>query len=90
MRTTIAAKVAEQFLNAWAQRYGTPTYLLTDNGPRAVAKFFEVVYLMLAVRHLVTTAYHPQINGEAESFNRTLATRSRHYVSEHQSDWADF
>lgn len=90
VRNTTAAKVAEQFLTAWLYPYGTPTYHFTDNGPQFLPTIFEAVCGMLAVRQLPTTAHHPETNSQGELFNRALATRSRPYVSEHQTDWANF
>lgn len=79
-RTATGAKVTEQFPTAWVCSYGIPTYLLTDNGLQLVAKFFEAVCGMVAFRSLLKTAYHPQTNGHAKCFNRTLVTHLRHYV----------
>lgn len=90
MRRTTAAKVAEKFLTARVYPYGTPKYLLTDNRLRFVAKVFEVVCGILAVRHLLTTACHPQTNSQAEHFHKTLVTPLGHYVPEYQTDWEYF
>ena len=90
LRTTQAHQVAQAFLDAWVYPCGMPNILLTDNGPQFTAKFFDAVCGLLGCRHVLTTAYHPQTNGQAEKFNRTLATRLRHYVSEHQRDWDDY
>ena len=90
LQTTQAHQVAQAFLDAPVYPYGMPNTLLTDNGPQFTAKFFEAVCGLLGILHVLTTAYHPQKNGQAETFNRTLATRLRHYVSEHQRDWDDY
>ena len=66
------------------------SYVLTDNGPQFAAKFFEAVCIINGIKHVFTTAYHPQTNGQVERFNKTLAARLRHYVSEHQKDWDEF
>ena len=42
------------------------------------------------MRHYLTTAYHPQTNGQTERFNRTLVQRLRNYVEEHQRDWDEY
>lgn len=90
MKMTTAVKVAEQFVEQWIIPYGAPDYLLSDNGPQFVAKFFEAICTCLTIKHLTTTAYHPETNGQVERFNRTLVTRIRHYVAEHQKDWDTF
>ena len=85
--STKAPAVAQAFLENWVYVYGAPNFLLTDNGPQFVAKFFEAVCALLGVRHFMTTAYHPQTNGQTERFNRTILDRLRHYVAENQTDW---
>ena len=87
LKATKATDIAMAFLDTWVYVYGAPKFLLTDNGPQFVAKFFETICSMLGVRHFTTTAYHPQTNGQAERFNRTIVQRLRHYVAEHQTDW---
>ena len=64
--------------------YGAPQYVLTDNGPQFAAKFFDSVCALLGIRHYLTTAYHPQTNGQTERFNMTIVQRLRYYVEEHQ------
>ncbi|CDF38306.1 unnamed protein product [Chondrus crispus] len=90
LRTTTASVVASAFLDNWVYVYGAPRYMLTDNGPQFAAKFFDAVCALLGVRPYLTTAYHPQTNGQTERFNRTLVQRLRHYVEEHQRDWDDY
>ena len=90
LKKTTAAEVAAAFLENWICPYGMPEYLLTDNGPQFVARTFEFLTVMLGVVHVRTTAYHPQTNGQAERYNRTLVTRLVHYVSEHQNDWDQY
>ncbi|CAN8067637.1 unnamed protein product [Agarophyton chilense] len=87
LRPTTAPVVARTFLENWAYPYGIPNYLLTDNGPQFVSKFFEEICRALGTKHVTTTAYHPQANGQAERFNKTLVQRLRHYVADHQSNW---
>ena len=56
----------------------------------SLPKFFGAVCTLLGVRHYLTTAYHPQSNGQTERFNRMLVQRLRNYVEEHQRDWDDY
>ena len=86
LRTTTASVVANAFLDNWVYVYGATRYVLTDNGPQFAAKFFDAVCALLGVRRYLTTAYHPQENGQNEQFNRTLVQRLRNYIEEHHRD----
>ena len=90
LRTTTASVVANAFLDKWVYVYGARRYVLTDNGPQFAAKFFDAVCALLGVWNYLTTAYHPQSNGQTERFNRTPLQRLRHYVEEPQRDWDDY
>lgn len=84
---TASTHAANIFFEHWVIPYGIPKYLLTDNGPQFTSKFFAMICSLLGVKHLTTTAYHPQTKGQVEHYNKTIVTRLRHYVAEHQRDW---
>ena len=87
LASTTAPAVANAFIENWVIPYWLPVSMLTDNGPQFVAKFFEAVCLTLGLKHVTTTAYHPQTNGQTERYNQTLATRLRIYTDRNNSDW---
>ncbi|CAN8065462.1 unnamed protein product [Agarophyton chilense] len=87
---TTATDVATGFFSHWVHPYGMPLYLLTDNGSQFVSQFFSHIGATLGIKHVTTTAYHPQANGQAKRFNCTLLDRLVNYISEHQLDWHDY
>lgn len=70
-----ATHIAIFFLDHWMIPIGIKSYLLTENGPQFVSKFFASVCGNLRVKHLMTTAHHSQTSGQAKRFNRTIVTR---------------
>jgi hypothetical protein len=82
--------VARAFCDHWAYVYGPPVSLLTDNGPQFTAKFFQAVCAELEIHKVLTTAYHPQTNGQVERYNRTIIASLRRYVSARQDDWDEY
>lgn len=82
----LSTHMSNIFLDHWIIPFGIPSYLLTDNGPQIVRKLFATVCGSLVVKHVTTTAYHPQTNCQAKRFNRTIVTRLRLYVTDHQRD----
>ena len=90
LRDTKSATLAAAFLEHWVYAYGAPIYLLTDNAQNLIARFFESVCTLLGIKHFLTAAYHPQTNGQAERFNKTLIRSLRNYVTEHQLNWDDY
>lgn len=51
-----------------------PAYVLADTGVQCTNKLFATLCAMIRVKHLTTTDYHPQTNGQVERYNRTIGT----------------
>ena len=90
LRSITADAVAKAFCEAWVFKFGPPALLLSDNGGQFTSKFFQNVGKILGVRQIVTTAYHPQTNGQVERFNRTILAGLKRFRSEHGRDWDEF
>ena len=90
LRTITSLAVARAFCKAWVFNYGPPKVLLTDNGTQFTATFFRNVCRILRIHKVFTTEYHPQTNGQAERFNRTIVAAIRNYVSDSQRDWDEW
>ena len=65
---TIARLLVEEVVT----RHGVPNTLLSDRGANFLSKLMAEVYHLLGVRKLNTAAYHPQSDGLAERFHRTV------------------
>jgi transposase InsO family protein len=60
---------------------------MTDRGTHLSNTFLHAVLHHLSIRHFLSTAYHPQTDGQTERTNRTLEAMLRHYISPLQHDW---
>lgn len=45
------------------------------------------LFRSFGVRHSITSAYHPQCNGQAERTNQTVKQALAKYVNDQQNDW---
>ena len=70
-------------------RYGVPQYLHSDQGANLVSDVIQSLCILLGIQRTQTTAYHPQVNGQVERFNRTLEAMLSKVVTENQKDWDD-
>ena len=87
LKRITAFEAAKEFVHHWVLVYGPPLLLLADNGMQFISKLFQEICSLLGVKDLFTTTYHPQTNGQAERFNRTILAAIRHDVSDHPHDW---
>ena len=80
---TIARLLVENII----PRYGIPMELLSDRGAAFLSKLMADVYKLLGLKKVNTTAYHPQMDGSVERFNRTLTDMLSKKVLRSGKDW---
>jgi hypothetical protein len=86
-KTLDSAGFAEVFVNSVVLRYGVPRVIVSDRDPRFTAQFMRTVVDMLGTKQALSTAFHPQTDGQTEVMNRVLEQYLRHYVSARCKDW---
>lgn len=87
MGVTKAWEISQAFLKHWVFVYGPPSTLLSYNGPPFNSKLLQAVCTTIDIKNQFTKAFNPKVNGQAERFNRTIASARRHYVADNQRDW---
>jgi hypothetical protein len=88
--TTINAKgTALLFLKEVWKHHGTPKVVISDRGPQFVATFTQELYKLLGIKLAMSTAYHPQTDGQMEHVNQVLEGYLRTFTSRQQDDWDD-
>lgn len=66
-----------------------PSALQTDNGGEFKAEFDELLRTN-GIKHVFTSAYLPQSNGQVENFNKTIKTMlSRYFTANNTKRWID-
>ena len=70
--------------------FGLPESIISDRGTVFVSKFMEAVNNLLGIKTNVSTAYHPQTDGQTERVNQEVEQYLRIFVNYRQDDWADW
>ena len=86
--TQTALDVAESFYNHWVCRYGVPKQVVTDRGRNFTAALTQAVNRRLGIRHILTSAYHPQANGVCERRNKSLKEALQRMIDNKSEKWA--
>ena len=84
---TVRNSVEIAFCEVCIFKYGPPESVLTDTGKQFSSRFFQSVCQLLGLSNVYNSAYHPQANGQAERYNRTLQNMLMCFVEEHQDSW---
>ena len=83
-----AYATARAFIEHVFRFAGLPDSLISDQGRTFINKLWKTVCHQLKIKHRMSTAYHPETDGQTERANRTVETYLRHYVGYLQDDWA--
>jgi len=90
-RTTVTATgAADLLLREWIRLHGVPRQIISDRDPRFTATVWRTLMKKLQVNLGMSTAGHPQTDGQTERLNRTLEQMLRQYVRPDQTDWKEF
>ena len=68
--------------------YGIPRKIISDRGPQLISKFTKELCTLLEVGRNISTAYHPQTDGQSERTNQSLEQYLRLYCGTRQNTWA--
>lgn len=70
--------------------HGTSDKLITDRGPQFASRYARDVNKNLQIETALSTAYHPQTDGQSERTNQEVERVLRSVVNFHQDDWVDW
>jgi hypothetical protein len=82
-----APKLATIFMREVVRLHGVPDSILSDRDPRFTAHFWRAFWSQLGTTLTMSTAYHPQTDGQTERANRTLEEMLRSRINFRQTDW---
>jgi len=67
-----AMEIAEIFFKRIVSRQGLPLKIISDRDPRFTGEFWKNLFTLLGTEISLSTAYHPQSDGQSKRTNRTL------------------
>ena len=85
-----AKELARSFVQTVVRQYGIPTKVVSDRDPRFTAHYYKELTRLLGVTLSMSTARHPQSDGQSEREIGTLTTGLRAFVNDNQDDWDEF
>jgi transposase InsO family protein len=85
-----AAELAASFVHTVVRPHGVPESIVSDRDPRFTAHFYAELTKLMGISLHMSTARHPQSDGQSEREIRTLITSLRSFCNDHQDDWDDY
>lgn len=84
-----AAESAQLFLDLVFRYHGLPESIVSDRDPRFTSAFWTRLFELLGTRLLMSTAAHPETDGQTERTNRVVEDVLRSYATSFGS-WSSF
>jgi transposase InsO family protein len=88
-KTTTAKDIAELYIQHIYHTKGVPDTIVSDRGPQFISDFWREFYQILSVKLKLSTAFHPQTDGQTEIINQYIDQRLRPFVSYYQDNWSE-
>ncbi|KAG3129125.1 hypothetical protein PC128_g26902 [Phytophthora cactorum] len=81
-------QTARLFVDMVFKHHGMPLDIVSDRDPRFTARFWQEVFTLLGTQLSMSTADHPQTDGQTERVNRVLGDLLKSYAHSFQQ-WSD-
>ncbi|CAA7022731.1 unnamed protein product [Microthlaspi erraticum] len=88
-KTDGAAVLARKFVREIVRLHGVPASIVSDRDPRFTSEFWRAFQAEMGTKVHLSTAYHPQTDGQSERTIQTLEDLLRMCVLDWGGHWAD-
>ena len=82
-----AERAASRFLDSVVCQFGVPSSIVSDRDPKFTGRFWQELFRLLGTKLKMSSADHPQTDGQTEIYNRVVEEVLRHMVRTDQADW---
>ncbi|GAX76408.1 hypothetical protein CEUSTIGMA_g3853.t1 [Chlamydomonas eustigma] len=88
-KSITSQQLAHVFIAHVFSKHGLPSVIVSDRDPRITSEFWQTcLFTQLGSKLNLSTAHHPQTDGQTEITHRTIEQILRAYVSPQHDDWA--
>uniref|UniRef100_A0A0W0FDG5 Integrase catalytic domain-containing protein n=1 Tax=Moniliophthora roreri TaxID=221103 RepID=A0A0W0FDG5_MONRR len=84
-----ATETAELLFQHVYKRFGLPDKIISDCDPRFAAEVFTEIGRLLGIKQMLSTAYHPQTDGETERVNQEVEILLYFFCAKEQTKWKE-
>uniref|UniRef100_A0A0W0G2H2 Putative reverse transcriptase-rnase h-integrase n=1 Tax=Moniliophthora roreri TaxID=221103 RepID=A0A0W0G2H2_MONRR len=89
-KTADTTKIVEILIQHLYKRFGLPDRIISDRDPRFAAEVFQEMGKQLSIKHSMSTAFHPQTDGETEQVNQEIEVYLRVFCLKEQTQWKEY
>ncbi|SNX83216.1 related to Gag-pol polyprotein [Melanopsichium pennsylvanicum] len=86
-KTITSEQTAKMLKDQVMSRFGVPEHIVSDRGQQFVSAAWKEFTDKLVIHHSLSTAYHPQTDGQTERVNQVVEQYLRMYCNYEQDNW---
>ena len=86
---TTASELASLYIRKVVRLHGLPESIVSDRDAKFTSLFWREIHRILGTKLLMSTSFHPQMDGASERVNGSVGQILRTLVSPNQTDWVD-
>ena len=86
-KTITAAETANLYIKNVFTHYGLPDTMISDRGPQFTSHVFKSIIASLQTKHKMSTAFHPQTDGQMEHYNAELEAYLQIFCAYEPNSW---
>ena len=87
MTQVTAKEVAWLFLKEVMRLHGVPESIVSDHNTKFTSTFWCELHKLMGTKLLISTAFHPQMDGTTERANCSIGQILRMIINDDQRDW---
>lgn len=88
--TDTAKDTASRFETIFWRQHGLPRRIISDRDKLFTSDFWKNLMQSLRITQNMSTAYHPQTDGQTEIRNPWIEAVLRNFINHHQNNWDEF
>lgn len=85
-----ARTVANLFMDIVGRLHGMPRSIVSDRDPLFISRFWKELFSLSGTKLRLSSAYHPQSDGQTEVANRIIEQYLRAFVHQNPSRWGHY
>jgi transposase InsO family protein len=78
---------AELYVDQIVRLHGIPKTIVSDRGTQFMAHFWEQLHESLGTKLILSSSYHPQIDGQTEQVNQIVENMLRASIMHFDKSW---
>src|SRR5437588_12970969 len=82
-----SSEFAQVFLEYYVRLHGLPDLIISDHDVLFTSQFWKELMKIWKTKLAMSTAFHPQTNGQAEKANSIVECYLRAYATNRQRSW---